>query len=159
MPLKNSKKDTIWNPKRQSFAVFCVFWVEMISEILCCFFESCCFWCYETWCVITSIGGRVPSKHLNQKAFMSIPFNYSDFVRRLKVRKKGELYTYWVHCTFGITTTISASKFCRMTPTTVKLRVLTCLIKKHMQAFSDCLWRVFSILLYWDVLKKKRFSN
>ena len=42
--------------------------------------------------LIKKIEGRVPSKHLNQKAFMSIPFNYSDFVRRLEVRKKAELY-------------------------------------------------------------------
>jgi hypothetical protein len=45
-------------------------------------------------CVITSIGGRVPSKHLNQKAFMSIPFNYSDFVRLKSTKRKKESVVY-----------------------------------------------------------------
>ena len=38
---------------------------------------------------------------------------------------------------------------------TVKLRVLIRLVCKHMQAFIDCLWRGFSMLIYCDLLTKK----
>ena len=37
---------------------------------------------------------------------------------------------------------------------TVKSRMLAFLVLKHMQAFSDCLWRGFSILMYCDLLTK-----
>ena len=42
---------------------------------------------------------------------------------------------------------------------TVKSQVLTCLVYKHMQAFSDCLWRGFSVLTYCDLLTKHGFFN
>ena len=42
---------------------------------------------------------------------------------------------------------------------TVNLRLLTRLILKHMQVFSDCLWRGFLILIYCDILTKSLFSN
>ena len=41
----------------------------------------------------------------------------------------------------------------------VKLRVLTHLDLNHMQAFSDCLWRGFLMLMYYDLLAKKIFLN
>ena len=37
---------------------------------------------------------------------------------------------------------------------TVKSRVLTCLVQKHMQVFSDCLLRGFWILMHCDLLTK-----
>ena len=40
---------------------------------------------------------------------------------------------------------------------TVKSRVLTRLVVKHMQAFSDCLWRGFAVLMYCDLLAKSWF--
>ena len=42
---------------------------------------------------------------------------------------------------------------------TVKSRFLTRLVQKHMQAFSDCLWRGFLILMYCDFLTKSWFPN
>ena len=42
---------------------------------------------------------------------------------------------------------------------TVKSRVLTRLVVKHMQAFSDCLWRGFAVLIYCDLLAKSWFPN
>ena len=42
---------------------------------------------------------------------------------------------------------------------TVNSRVLTPLVKKHMQAFSDCLWRGFLVLMYCDLLTKSWFPN
>ena len=41
----------------------------------------------------------------------------------------------------------------------VKSRVLTCLVYKYMQVFSDCIWRVFLVLMYCDLLTKKWFPN
>ena len=37
--------------------------------------------------------------------------------------------------------------------------VLTCLVKKHMQTFSDSLWRRFLILIYCDLLTISWFPN
>ena len=41
----------------------------------------------------------------------------------------------------------------------IKLRVLAHLFLKHMQAFSDCLWKGFLMLMYCDLLAKNWFLN
>ena len=41
----------------------------------------------------------------------------------------------------------------------VKSQVLSCLVLKPMQAFSDCLWRGYLILIYCDLLTKPLFLN
>ena len=42
---------------------------------------------------------------------------------------------------------------------TLKSRVLACLVLKHMQAFSDCFWREFLILMYYIWLFDKKLIS
>ena len=61
--------------------------------------------------------------------------------------------------------TITSAHFCQKNPkkigisNTVKSRVLTHLTLKHMQAFIDCLWRGFSMIMYCDIFTKSWFLN
>ena len=49
--------------------------------------------------------------------------------------------------------------FIYKTMNTVKSQVQTHLVWKHMQTFSDCLWRGFLILIYCDFSTKSWFPN